>query len=39
VEFGLVSLVVNQGIQSETKSSTAAAMPRNSPGDSRENSR
>ena len=39
VEFGLVSLVVNQGIQSEMKSRMAAPIPMSSPGDTFEKSR
>ena len=39
VEFGFWSLVVNHGSQSETNSTTAAPMPRYSPGDSRVRSR
>ncbi len=38
-EFGLSALVVNQGSQSDPNSTTAAPIPRNSPGVSREKSR
>ena len=38
-EFGLSSLVVNQGSHSEANSSSAAPIPKNSPGDRREKSR